>query len=63
MFLAVAGVLNLLCALAPEIYYDSLNYHLALPNLYLLKGRIVATPHQIFSGLPFGGQMLYGLAL
>ncbi|MBI5882669.1 MAG: glycosyltransferase family 39 protein [Elusimicrobia bacterium] len=46
-----------------EIYYDSLNYHLALPNLYLLKGRIVATPHQIFSGLPFGGQMLYGLAL
>jgi hypothetical protein len=61
--LALAGVIDLLCAACPEIYYDSLNYHLALPSLYLMLGRVEAVPHHIFSSLPFGGQMLYGLCL
>jgi hypothetical protein len=54
---------NLLAALAPEVFYDSLVYHLALPQLYLLRGGLSATPENIYSGLPMGVQMLYGMAL
>lgn len=59
--LAAAG--NFLAALAPEIFYDSLVYHLSLPQLYLLRGALTATPENVYSGLPQGVQMLYGLAL
>ena len=50
--IAFAAVGNLLAALAPEIFYDSLVYHLALPQLYLLRGALTATPENIYSGLP-----------
>ena len=58
-----ATTMNLLATAAPEIFFDSLVYHLALPKLYLLHGRIVPTPWNLYSGLPFGMEMLYGLAL
>ncbi len=61
--IACAVLLNLMETAAPEIFYDSLVYHLALPKLYLIRGRIVPTPQNIFSGMPFGVEMLYGLAL
>jgi hypothetical protein len=63
MILAAAVALEFCGALTPEIFYDSLVYHLALPKLYLLKGRLAPIPYNIFSGLPLGMQMLYGLAL
>ncbi|MCX5797416.1 MAG: phospholipid carrier-dependent glycosyltransferase [Elusimicrobia bacterium] len=56
-------VVNLSAALGPEFYYDSLVYHLALPKLYLLAHRIVPTPTMLYSGIPFGTEMLYGLGL
>ncbi|MFH2202224.1 MAG: glycosyltransferase family 39 protein [Elusimicrobiota bacterium] len=61
----IAGValLNLVVTLVPEIFYDSLVYHLALPQLYLHRGGIVATPENVYSGIPFGLQMLFGWAL
>ena len=34
-----------------------------MPKLYLLNHRIVPTPSMIYSGVPFGTEMLYGLAL
>jgi len=61
--LGCAALMSLLGTLPPEIFYDSLVYHLALPKLYLLRGRIVPTVHNIYSGLPLGVQMLYGLSL
>jgi hypothetical protein len=61
--LALTIALEVCGALTPEIFYDSLVYHLALPELYLLKGRLAPIPYNIFSGLPLGMQMLYGLAL
>ncbi|TPW21251.1 MAG: hypothetical protein FD126_868, partial [Elusimicrobia bacterium] len=61
--IALAAAGNFLAALSPEIFYDSLVYHLALPQLYLLRGGMTATPENIYSGLPQGVQMLYGLAL
>ena len=63
ILIAAAVALNLLATASPEIFYDSLVYHLALPKLYLLHGRIVPTPHNLYSGMPFGMEMLYGLAL
>lgn len=61
--IAFIAVGNLLAALAPEIFYDSLVYHLALPKLYLLRGGLSATPENIYSGLPLGVQLLYGMGL
>ena len=63
LFLGFLILLNLLACLGPEFFYDSLVYHLAMPQLYALHGRIIPTPHMIYSGNPFGAEMLYGLAL
>lgn len=56
-------LMNFMAAMTPEHFYDSLVYHLAMPKLYLLHQRIVPTPNMIYSGVPFGTEMLYGLAL
>ncbi|MFI5361726.1 MAG: ArnT family glycosyltransferase [Elusimicrobiota bacterium] len=63
LVMATTVVMESCAALAPAIYYDALLYHLALPKLYLLNGRLFALPHNVFSGLPMGMQMLYGLTL
>lgn len=61
--IALAVLMNVLASDAPEIFYDALLYHLALPKLYLLRGGIVPTPENLYSGIPFNMEMLYGLAL
>ncbi len=61
--IAAAILLQALGALAPEVFYDSLLYHLALPKLYLLNGRLIGVPQNLYSGLPAALQMLYGLIL
>ncbi|MCX5797681.1 MAG: hypothetical protein NTY77_19500 [Elusimicrobia bacterium] len=61
--LALGLVFELCGTMTPEIFYDSLVYHLALPRLYLLKGRLAAVPYNIFSGTPLAVQLLYGLCL
>lgn len=64
IFALFAGF-NFTCAFMPEIFYDALVYHLALPDLYWRHGGIVPTPENIFSGMPLLVQSLYaaGLAL
>ena len=61
--LSIFLLLNILTAAGPEFFYDCLVYHLALPRLYLLNHRIIPTPGMIYSGVPFGTEMLYGLGL
>ncbi len=39
-------------ALAPEVSFDALVYHLGLPNLYRLSGGLVAAPAVAYSGFP-----------
>lgn len=63
LVLAVAVVASVISTAAPNIFFDALVYHLALPQYYLLHGRIVPTPGNLYSGIPFGTEMLYGLAL
>jgi hypothetical protein len=50
-------------ALVPETFYDALEYHLGLPNLYVLRGAITATPENSFAGIPSIPAMLYGWTL
>jgi hypothetical protein len=50
-------------ALIPETFFDALQYHLALPSLYIERARIFATPENSYSGIPALPQMLYGLTL
>lgn len=66
--LAAAGlcaVLGLLfwTAWVPPHQYDSLVYHLALPEAYARAGRIVVVDHLLFSHFPQNGEMLFTLAL
>jgi hypothetical protein len=50
-------------ALVPETSYDALEYHLGLPSLYLLRGRIDAVPDNVFSGIPSIPSMISGWSL
>jgi hypothetical protein len=59
LMLAFCGLLTLFLASGPQIFYDSLVYHFALPELYLRHGRIIPTPFNVYSGIPAGIEMLY----
>ncbi|MBI5630298.1 MAG: hypothetical protein HY921_05385 [Elusimicrobia bacterium] len=47
----------------PPHQYDSLVYHLALPQAYVRAGGFSYPPHLIFSHFPQNGEMLFALAL
>jgi len=49
--------------LAPPHQYDSLVYHLALPQDYLRAGRLRAPEGLVFAHFPQNGEMLFTLAL
>jgi hypothetical protein len=51
-----------LAALAPEVAWDSMVYHLRAPELYLLAHKVYPIPEIFPSYFPFNGQMLLMLA-
>lgn len=61
--LLLAMLLNLAGTLSPEIFYDALVYHLAVPNYFVIKHGIAPMPYNFYSDLPFTHGMLYGAAL
>ncbi len=64
---AAAVALPLLAALwmciVPPHQYDSLVYHLALPQEYVRAGRLFAPPGIVYAHFPQNGEMLFTLAL
>jgi len=50
-------------ALAPEIVFDALRYHLALPAAYLEAHKVFYLDRFLFASYPQGIEMLYGLSL
>lgn len=60
---AYAFLLHLVGALAPETFYDSWVYHLAIPNLYINAGRIVGQPQLLHANFPQNMELLYLLGL
>jgi len=50
-------------ALSPTVFYDTLVYHFAIPNLYLLRGGVEHLPNLVYSNFPLHAEMLYLLGL
>jgi len=59
LFVLISATFALLKALTPVTSFDALVYHLALPDLYLRRGAIVAVPMNLNAGLPANASMLY----
>lgn len=58
-----AAVAVWVTALSPMVFYDTLVYHFAVPNLYLLRGGVERLPGLVYSNFPLHAEMLYLLAL
>ncbi len=65
LLLCLAALLNLFCALTPETFFDSLLYHLAVPQAYIFSHSFTKLPYNIFAAFPQNGELLYlaGLVL
>jgi len=50
-------------SLSPPKFFDVLGYHLAIPNQYIIMGKIAYLPHSALSNYPFLIQMLFTQAL
>ena len=61
--LLFAIIFNLIGALAPEVFYDALVYHLAVPNYYVINGGMLDMPYNLYSNLPMLHGMLYAAGL
>ncbi len=65
-FAALVGpflVLMGLGAMLPTIEFDALEYHLQGPKEYFLDGRVGFLPHNVYTSMPFGVEMLTTLAM
>src|SRR5690349_12761275 len=61
ILLVVMFVVNLVGALAPELAFDALWYHLTLPKVYLASQKILFVPGGLlyYSAMPKLSEMLY----
>jgi hypothetical protein len=57
------GTVALVCALAPEIEYDALWYHIGLPKIWMQHGALVDLPSEFVSLYPMTWELLFGAAL
>ncbi|AMV38826.1 ArnT family glycosyltransferase [Planctomyces sp. SH-PL62] len=56
-------VLMLLGSMLPAIDFDVLSYHLQGPKEYYQAGRIAFLPHNVYTNMPFGVEMLHLLGM
>ncbi len=63
IFMAVLIVFALLIALAPQVAWDALNYHLVVPQTYIEEGRILANLANPYFGYPQNFDILFGLLM
>jgi hypothetical protein len=63
MLIGLPLLLALWACLVPPHQYDSLVYHLALPQEYLRAGRLYAPDGILYAHFPQNGEMLFTLAL
>lgn len=61
--LAAAASLVAIQAALPVVDSDGLRYHLALPKLFLLEGRVTFYRYDVVGGFPQAAEMLYLLGL
>ena len=61
-FLLIVGpflLVMMLGALLPTVDYDALSYHLQGPKEFYQQGRITFLPHNVYTSMPFGVEMLH----
>jgi 4-amino-4-deoxy-L-arabinose transferase-like glycosyltransferase len=56
-------ILMMLGAMLPAVDYDVLEYHLEGPKEYYQAGRIAFLPHNVYTNMPFGIEMLHLLGM
>jgi hypothetical protein len=56
-------VVMMLGAMLPAIDFDVLEYHLQGPKEYYQAGRIAFLPHNVYTNMPFGVEMLHLLGM
>ena len=56
-------VIMLLGSMLPAIDFDVLEYHLQGPKEYYQAGRITFLPHNVYTNMPFGVEMLHLLGM
>ncbi len=56
-------VLMALAAMLPTTDYDAIEYHLQGPKEYYLNGKITFLPHNVYTSMPFGVEMLHLLGM
>jgi len=62
-FCGLIMVGNLIPAFEPEWFYDSLVYHLAVPEQWLIEHKVFCLEHTFFSNFPFLQEMQYTFLL
>jgi hypothetical protein len=63
MLIAPFVVLMILGSMLPSIDFDVLEYHLQGPKEYFQAGRIGFLPHNVYTSMPFGVEMLHLLGM
>jgi hypothetical protein len=63
MLIAPFVVITLLGSMLPAIDFDVLEYHLQAPKEYFQAGRIGFLPHNVYTNMPFGVEMLHLLGM
>ncbi|MFM7318309.1 MAG: glycosyltransferase family 39 protein, partial [bacterium] len=56
-------LIMLLASMLPTIDFDCIEYHLQGPKEYWQQGRITYLPHNIYTNMPFGVEMLHTSAM
>ena len=60
---AVWAIVVLIEAVAPEVQFDALSYHLGLPRVWIDAGRLLDVPEQTQSYFYLGAEMNFALAM
>ncbi len=63
IFLVMFTLIFMFNSLIPDQFYDVLVYHLAVPNAYLVHGKIIPVPFNVHSALPETAEMLFTLGM
>ncbi len=53
----------MLGAMLPTIDFDAIEYHVQGPKEYFQAGRIAFLPHNVYTSMPFGVEMLHLLGM
>ncbi|PIV19177.1 MAG: hypothetical protein COS41_01890 [Elusimicrobia bacterium CG03_land_8_20_14_0_80_50_18] len=57
--LFMLALFNLMMSFTPEMFYDSLNYHVGAPNYFIQNHKVMPLPYKILSNFPLTVSMIF----